>query len=263
MAWVSAVLLSSRLSSRNLKPEAATRSDLHGRLRADAFPITRAFDITAESVTLGSVGGDYYDFAGISRTQLVLILADVSGNGIKAAQHAVKMKRIFHGIMSDFGGLTDAVTRANEAVMKTFERGTFLSAVMLLLDAESGHASMIRCGHCFPLHWERTSRAVRVLSPPGLGLGIASKESGSLNQEHVFSIGEGDCLLLYTDGLTEARDPLKGEYGLDRLIDSFGQKAEMPTQALVSGLLAQAHEFGGNPADDMTVLAIRRKTTSV
>jgi sigma-B regulation protein RsbU (phosphoserine phosphatase) len=137
----------------------------------------------------------------------------------------------------------------------------FISMAYLILDQHQGGLTLARAGHDAPLWYQRQSGTVTPVKSPGMVVGI---DSGSvfdrLTIDFAIPLERDDCLVLYTDGLTETLDTEGDEFGVDRMRESVRASANDGAQAIVKRIIEDVREFTGSVPqnDDMTLIAIRR-----
>jgi sigma-B regulation protein RsbU (phosphoserine phosphatase) len=121
---------------------------------------------------------------------------------------------------------------------------------------------MARAGHDAPLLYRAAAKSVEQLRPKGMALGIDSGEVfNRVCGDFRFEMHPGDCLLLYTDGATEALDPSGMEYGLDRLAEALKASAPHGSAGVIRHVAQEVRQFTGNNLrqDDFTLIAIFKK----
>ena len=137
----------------------------------------------------------------------------------------------------------------------------FISMAYVILDHANNHVTLSRAGHDAPLLYKRSTQTVTPLKPRGMALGI---DSGSvfdrLTTDFDVSLERDDCLVLYTDGVTEALDSEDNEFGLERTIQSVRASAKNGASAIITRVIDDVRNFSGSQAqnDDITMLAVRR-----
>jgi len=199
------------------------------------------------------VGGDVYDFLGLSDGRLAVVLGDVTGHGIDAAADMAMAKFVFRSLAREHPDPGDFLAAANEVVLEEIGDGKFITMLYLTVDGVEGELSCASAGHPSP-------RIVRVGAPPaplgvgGLALGIAD------SQEYVAQtvrLARGDAAVLFTDGLLEARRD--GElYGEERLDVALAANASLSAEELASALVDDCRAFAGDLGDDCAVVVVKR-----
>ena len=202
------------------------------------------------------MGGDLYDFVEAAGDRLVVIIGDVSGKGVPAALLMAKLISEFRAAATRAASPTTILEDLNAGLAAQPLRGMFVTAACLVLDAENGRVAYADAGHLPPLWHRRRDGEVEVREGEGgPPLGIVL---GSRYPEQELFLGPGDTLLLYTDGVMEARDPAGAPFGLERMAQVM--RARLPaTGDLLGDLLGAvgAHAAGAPLHDDLTMVAVR------
>lgn len=207
------------------------------------------------------VSGDFYDFVPLDDGRTAFIVGDVSGHGIEAGIVMGMAKKVLAIRLQDYPDPIDALVRVNEDVDRELGRVSFVTAFVAIYDPAAKSLSCVRAGHNPPLlyHPRRPDRCLR-LSPNGMGLGIVGQAlfEPSLRREEV-PLLDGDVLLLYTDGLTEAADAQGEQYGIERTIQvlesTYGRAPGLVLAELSRSLDAFAKTAVSE--DDVTAVCVR------
>jgi len=200
----------------------------------------------------GPVSGDYCDLVSLDNGDLYFLIGDVSGKGVAASLLMSRLHAIFRSLIGAGLGVCELVERANQLFAESTMR-PYYATLVCGRAITSGEVEICNAGHCAPLLLH--DRSVLPITATGLPIGMFCQERYSSTQ---VKLGKGDRLLLYTDGLSEARDNSNNEYGDDRLPTLLGECHQLPAAALVNRLLADVSEFSSaRPrSDDLTVMAI-------
>jgi sigma-B regulation protein RsbU (phosphoserine phosphatase) len=200
----------------------------------------------------GPVSGDYCDLVSTDSGDLYFLIGDVSGKGVAASLLMGRLHAIFRSLIGAGLGVSELVERANQLFAESTMRPYYATLVCGKAAAD-GQVEICNAGHCSPLLLQDGS--VTAIAATGLPVGMFCQESYSSTQ---VTLGKGDRLLLYTDGLSEARDHHNREYGDDRLPALLGECHQLPAVALVNRLLGDLSEFSSAQprSDDLTVMAI-------
>jgi serine phosphatase RsbU (regulator of sigma subunit) len=200
------------------------------------------------------VGGDVYDFLDLSEDRLAVVLGDVTGHGIDAAADMAMAKFVFRSLARQHSRPSEFLAAANEIVLEEIASGKFITLVYLLVDTKAGEVACSSAGHPPPLLL-RPGSPPRPLAAHGLALGI---EADQRYNEARVRLEPGDAVMVYTDGLLEARR--EGEsYGDRRLNETLMANARLPAQELADALLADCQAFAGELADDCAIVVLRRR----
>jgi len=223
-----------------------------------AFPLIEGFDIYGTSIPFREVGGDYLDFINSISERLVVLVADVSGKGLAAALIMVAFRAYFHATVINELAMRVVMSRVNRLVHDTTSGERFITCFYGLIDPENKRLLYISAGHNPPLLL-RDDGASELLTQGGLPLGVFETSRYS---ESVVQFRSGDILVLYTDGVIEARNKEEEEFGLTRLEDvvraSSGRRAHEIVEAITTAVDEHSAEVGG-PEDDLTVSIIMVK----
>ena len=200
----------------------------------------------------GPVGGDYCDLVSTDAGDLYFLIGDVSGKGIAASLLMGRLHAIFRSLIGAGLGVSELVERANQIFAETTMR-PYYATLVCGKAAPNGDLEICNAGHCPPLLIHEGD--ITTLPATGLPIGMFCQERYSVTPA---KLNRGDRLLLYTDGLSEARDLNDREYGEIRLQSFLRGAWNNPAAPLVEKMLADVKEFSSSPriADDLTVMAI-------
>ena len=217
------------------------------------FPKNEEYCIYAQMIAAKEVGGDFYDFYKLSDTMVAILAADVSGKGIPAAMFMMKAKTIIKDLAESGIPVNEIFTKANEKLCENNESGMFVTAWMGILDITTGKMQFANAGHNPPL-LKRANGAFEYLKMRA-GFVLAGME-GVRYRIGELTLGEGDRLFLYTDGVPEATNTQNNLYGEDRLLSFMNENANMEAQELLPTLKKNIDEFVGEAPqfDDITML---------
>jgi phosphoserine phosphatase RsbU/P len=234
--------------------KAVKKSLLPQRLETDIN-----FEIAAFSESADDVGGDYYDTLRISPQEVVLIIADVSGKGTKAAFHMSQMKGIFHSLAQSERDPRDFMTKANRALTYCLERGSFISSAYFVVNTETKTVRYSRAGHCPILFYYNEGSKTEFLKDKGAALGMIRDSYEKMIESRCINYKSNDVMVLYTDGITEARNGKSDEFGSERLEAALQQSATKSSKEIQEYLIKQLYDFTGtkNINDDYTTMIIK------
>ncbi|MBR5794800.1 MAG: SpoIIE family protein phosphatase, partial [Erysipelotrichaceae bacterium] len=188
------------------------------------FPKDEDYSIYAEMIAAKEVGGDFYDFYKLNAITVAFLAADVSGKGIPAAMFMMTAKTIIKDLAESGMAVNDIFTKANEKLCENNESGMFVTAWMGIIDLTTGNVQFANAGHNPPL-LKRADGSFEYLKTRA-GLVLAGME-GVRYRVGEITLGAGDRLFLYTDGVTEATNIENKLYGEERLINFMNQNASM------------------------------------
>ena len=226
-----------------------------------AFPHIDKFDIYASMKTAKEVGGDFYDFFEIGSTnegksgKIAMIMADVSGKGIPAALTMMAGKSQLRNYLEAGLPVNEAVEATNHQLCLGNDAGMFITALVWVMDYETGHIEYVNAGHNPPLlchdgiwEWKKDISGI----PLGLFDGISYKKFD-------LDLAEGDSAYLYTDGVTEAMDSEEKLFGERRLEETLKLYTDMNPRTICVGVRRALTDFtrDAEQSDDITMLCVK------
>ena len=166
-----------------------------------------------------------------------------------------------HLILEDNSNPKFIIEKLNRMIRKTQSRKMFVTAIFAIIDTEKNKCMLFNAGHLPPYKISGESKEIFKIKKHGLALGAMNivEAEGAAN-EVVFDFNKGDKLILYTDGVNEAMNSTKMEYGLDNLELYLNNNADKKTNELLNGLINDVKKFTSNSMqrDDLTLLIIQR-----
>jgi phosphoserine phosphatase RsbU/P len=253
-------LLEEALQSERYKEELKIAKTVQKSLLPQMLEKDAQFEIAAFSESADEVGGDYYDTLRISPEETSLIIADVSGKGTTAAFHMSQMKGIFHSLAQHCIEPDEFMVRANRALVYCLERGSFISASFFLVNTQSRKIRYARAGHCPVLYYSAATGKAEYLKDKGVALGMVRNNSyKNFIESNEFAYHDGDVMVLYTDGITEAKSTKGEEYGYERLAEVLLEVKNLSPIEIQEHLINKLYEFSGtkNINDDYTTMIIK------
>jgi sigma-B regulation protein RsbU (phosphoserine phosphatase) len=221
----------------------------------ETYPGRPEIGLAASMDAAKEVGGDFYDVFFVDRDRLAFVIADVSGKGIPAALFMATSKTTLQSCVRDYPSLSDAITVANESLCRNNTAQMFVTAWIGVLDLCTGALTFVCAGHNPPvLISGGRPEYVRRRS----GLVLAGME-GVPYREQSLTLNAGDCLYLYTDGVTEAENVAHELFGEERLAACLEQSAEKEPGEIIADVKSaiDAHVGEAEQFDDITMLCIR------
>ncbi len=240
-----------RLMARELEQAA----EIQRSLLPEKPPSVKGVELAARSVPCRAVGGDYYEFFPFPDGRLLMVIADVAGKGLPASLLMASLQARVQVLVEETADLSAIVGRLNRAVCAHCPPNRFISLFMAAFDPGARQLRWLNAGHNSPLV-VRSSGEVLRLEAGSPVLGIAEETS---HQEQRLVLSAGDVLVLYSDGVTEARNRADDEFGEQRLVDEVrkrqGQPARVILEAVESAITAFLEEIP--PVDDVTLVVAR------
>jgi len=257
---IGAAVENARLVERDLRQQRLSRElelahDLQLKLLPSPSVLQGDAEVAARCYPADSVGGDFYTFSRLGRGRVGVMLGDVASHGFSAAlvMALVMSAAGIHAAASvtpdeTLSALLDSLS--NELA----ETEMYFSVFYGVLDPLTGRLVYASAGHPYAFRVPRFGDPERLeTTAPPLGLATA----GSIHRRQVpWSVGH-DLLVLWTDGMVDARNDADEPFGEQRLLAEVCARRTEPVEAIVQGVLAAAEAFGVRPADDRTILVLR------
>jgi serine phosphatase RsbU (regulator of sigma subunit) len=220
------------------------------------LPSHPAWQLSARWYTARQVGGDFYDVIELPNHKLGLFIADVADKGVPAALFMALTRTLVRAAVIETDSPADALRRVNDLLLPDTQQGMFVTAIYGVLDLESGEFTYVNAGHNPPIWVKHTGELVK-LTRTAVALGVMEQPHMI---QHTVALEPGDSVLFYTDGLTEAFSIEDELYGEARLLKKLQTAQATSADELLAAVEADFHEFTDPlpPADDMTLLAVRR-----
>lgn len=255
-------LLEEAFQNERYKEELKIAKMVQKSLLPEKLESDEDFDIVAFSQSADEVGGDYYDTIRINDHQVALIIADVSGKGTTAAFHMSQMKGIFHSLAQQELDPKEFMIRANQALVFCLERGSFISAIYFVVDTKTKQILYSRAGHCPVLYYHAKTQSSEYLKDKGAALGMVKNKSFcDMIEINTLNYNSCDVMVLYTDGITEAKDKKGEEFGYERLEKTLLDVKDKDVKEIQEHLISTLYEYSGTEDinDDYTTMIVRFK----
>lgn len=253
-------LMEEAFQNERYKEELKIAKNVQKSLLPDRLESDSDFEISAFSESADEVGGDYYDTIRINDHQVALIIADVSGKGTTAAFHMSQMKGIFHSLAQQELDPKEFMVRANQALIFCLERGSFISATYFVINTKTKTIHYARAGHCPVLYYSAETNSSGYLKDKGKALGmIKNKDYCNHIETNTLSYLPGDIMVLYTDGITEAKDQKGDEFGNERLAKILCETTGKSPKEIQDYLIHKLYEYSGTEEinDDYTTMIVK------
>ena len=225
-----------------------------------SIPSRTGLDIAAFSEPAKEVGGDYFDFFELDESNLGFAVGDVSGKGISAALYMTMLKGSLQSQAVNQTSPKELLSHINRTFFKSADKTTYVTLLYGVIDIHKGILTFARAGHNPILIYRPHEQVLFFLKPPGLGIGL---EKGDIFErvlaEEEFVLQRGDTIVLYTDGLTEARNSRDEEFGEDRLTELVKANPIRSAEELLQRIKNGYFAFTGRAEahDDLTCMVIR------
>ena len=260
-ALYNAIIYSMANEKKRLDHDLEIARDIQRILLPSEAPAIDGFQISGINVPARQVSGDYFDYIRVDDERLGVAIADVSGKGVPASLIMASCRSVLRAEAARNPSPADVLRKVNRQLYPDIKEDMFISMAYLILDHHRDSITLARAGHDAPLLYKQQSQTVTPVKSPGMVVGI---DSGNvfdrLTVDFAISLERDDCLVLYTDGVTETLNAEGDEFGLDRVIQTVRARANDGAQAIVKKIIQDVRDFTGSlpQNDDITLIAIRK-----
>jgi sigma-B regulation protein RsbU (phosphoserine phosphatase) len=236
-------------------------AEIQRNFMPETIPQLRGFDIAARTVMAKEVGGDFFDvipfeIITLDKGTLGLLIADVSGKGVPAAlfmalcRIVVRVNALWHRDPAK------AIYDSNNIIAEDAKSGMFVTLFLGVLSEKDRTFSYVNAGHNSPVVFRSRDRTIEELLPTGIALGAV--ENGEYSSRNL-SVGKGDVIVMYTDGVTESINADEELFGENRLNAIIKENARLSAKEILDRILAAVKEFSGDMPqfDDITLLVVK------
>ncbi|OPX69031.1 MAG: sensory histidine kinase AtoS [Methanoregulaceae archaeon PtaB.Bin056] len=250
-----------RLARSNAELQIA--ADIQRSFMPDVIPQIRGFDIAARTVMAKEVGGDFFDvipfeIIALSKGTLGLLVADVSGKGVPAALFMALSRIVVRVNVLWHRDPAKAIYDANNIITEDSKSGMFVTLFFGALSESDRTLKYVNAGHNPPVVIRSLDGTLEELLPTGMAIGADSHQE---YESRTVSIGTGDVVVIYTDGVTDAMDTQEQFFGEDRLYSIIRESAHLTAREILDRILSEVREFSKDMPqfDDITVLVVKGK----
>jgi len=238
---------------RRLETELELSHKLQKALLPQLMPEISGLQVAAFSQPAEIVGGDYFDFFRFRDDSHGFAIADVMGKGLPASMLMASLQASLRILGPENDSPAAVAQRLNALFCHNIHLIKFITLFLGSYDPATRALKYCNAGHNPPLLFRREKQTAQWLQPTGAAIGLA--ENFTFGVETV-ALSPGDVLVLYTDGVTEAMNAAREEFGENRLAELMRRKANLPAKDLLKELRLALREFTGEQSfkDDLTLV---------
>jgi serine phosphatase RsbU (regulator of sigma subunit) len=251
-------LLRQSLEKQKIEQDIAVAASIQQRILPSQLPEIAGYSLAGINIPSKSVGGDYYDCIPLPDGRYLLVIADVSGKGIPAALLVSSLHAYLSAYLETGLPLVDIAARLNTAIHTASTDDKFITAFFAILNPVTGELESVNAGHN-TVFLRRAEGTVVELQKGGIPLGML--DLGLPYESEKSTLGSGDRLLLYTDGIPEAQNGAQELYDTDHpLKEFFATVVPSGAAPFLDVLMADLKGFvrDAPQADDITALYLLR-----
>jgi len=258
---------SGMVEHERLQKEMQGAQEIQHTLLPASFPEVDGYEIGALYRAAKEVGGDYYDFFWVDPTTMGIVVADVSGKGVPGSLVMTMIRTAMRLEARGNRSASDVLARVNHHVTADMKKGMFVTMFYVVLDSRRRTINFASAGHNPMILYRGRTKEVYFLKPKGFPLGINLPDGEMFDKSlaiQKIGLEKNDMLVIYTDGITEAMNKQKKQFGEDRLIATIRENSHLTPEEFVAELSRRIAVFtdGAEQNDDITVVAIKEKLTA-
>jgi phosphoserine phosphatase RsbU/P len=231
----------------------------HDLMPKNKYPFEN-FECTSFYESAKEVGGDYYEIIK-SNEKSFLVIGDISGKGLAAALYMVRVQAIIHTLVKDSNSSKDILLKLKQTFSQNLSKGYFLTIIASSIE-ENGKVKLCSAGHT-PVYWyKKKEDLIEEVNPRGIGIGLNDKGIFENTLEELrIRMSSDDILLFFTDGLPEAMNIRKRQFGFDNIKKLLKENCDLPVEQLKEKIVAQVNFFKGEAVqqDDLTMVVVKYK----
>jgi phosphoserine phosphatase RsbU/P len=248
--------LEQQLRHEHLQKELAIAQEIQLGILPNDLDVWPEIDIAAEMTAARHVGGDFYDVFSVGPDTVCVAIGDVSGKGVPAALFMVRTMSLLRAKVLEHQTANVALSKLNGLLCEDNPTSMFATLVVGILDRRSGVFAYATAGHDAVLVGKGGWNFQPQIPPRGILAGVDENVTYDLAS---VSLGIGDTLVMYTDGVTEAMNGEHQMFTLERLIDCLNGAPASSAETLARNIGSAVKEFaaGTAPSDDLTMVILR------
>ena len=216
------------------------------------------FEVVGWCKPANETGGDYYDWCKLPSKDGFVMLGDATGHGLGPALLIASCRAYVRADLPQNKDLAGFMSRLNERLSHDTSGSRYVTFVGALIDEQKGQVKIMSAGHCPALLVRAGTKKVEQVKAHGVPLGVMPGQS--YPEVESVQLQHGDRLVVYTDGITEAKRADGEMFGDDRLMQAVIRHAKLEGQAFIDALHQELSDFLAGIAlqDDLTILSVRR-----
>lgn len=245
------------IEHRNIQEMQLAKKIQESQLRTDNIDHV-AFEIRAKNIPAEDVGGDFYDYFYIDYRRIVFLVADVSGKGIPGAMFMIQAKNAIASFAAQSHNLEEMVKSVNDFLSQNNAALMFVTCFVATMDLKTGVVKFINAGHNHPIIGKKTENGMEYKYLDCKNQRFFGMERDVDYTADTIEMEEGDRLILYTDGVTEARDKERKFYGDAKLLETVKDINTNEPSKINKEIIDSVKEFSKDTMqyDDITLLTL-------
>ena len=247
------------IEKERLERELKVAADIQLSILPDVLPSVNGFDFGARILPARQVGGDFYDVLMLDESQTGVVIGHVADKGVPSALFMARTHALIMAEADTARSSSEVLRLVNHHVTHLEKSAQFVTALYGILNLSNGNFAFARAGHEPPLILNPDGSVDRIPHGPGMSLGLW--DIITLDERSI-ELKPGSTLLLFTDGMTDCRDPKGVTFGLDRIKETLAALVGCSAQEICDRLFdaLKAYQDGAPQDDDVTLVAIHSQS---
>ncbi len=251
-------LLQQQLAQERVLKELEIATDIQLSFLPSKVATVQGLDLAAVFLPAKEVGGDFYDFIELPENKLGIVIADVVGKGIPAALYMALSRALIRACSAhEPTNLTKAVCQTNILIQECSNADLFVTLFYASYDPATNKLRYVRAGHNYPILYKKNKNHFLTLRGQGTALGVFDE---IFLEEKEFLLEEGDIVVFYTDGVTEAINSEREEFGAKRLIQAIAGSKGQSANIIAETIKTHVEDFANeqDQFDDITLVVLKK-----
>lgn len=246
------------IEKERLERELKVAAEIQMMILPDVLPSPEGYDFGGRILPARQVGGDFYDVFELGNNKLGVLIGDVADKGVPSAIFMARAHALIIAEADDVTSPGKVLRMVNKHITRLEKSTQFVTALYGVLDINTGEFSYARAGHEPPLLLEADGTVTRLAHQPGMALGLW--EEIALD-EYSMILPKGSLLVMFTDGMTDCRNPKGEPFGMERIKNTMAQLKDKSAQDGCDKLFDTLMEYqnGSKQDDDVTLVAVHAK----
>jgi phosphoserine phosphatase RsbU/P len=253
-----------RLEKSRMDSDLGLAKEVQELFLAQKSPESKGLDVDAQYLPSSQVGGDFYDFYKLSPTKFGVCIADVSGKGVPASLLMAICQTNLRHYVSKTRSPSAVLKKLNLDLEKRIREDMFITLFLAIIDTQANTATYARAGHepaLLAKQGEDDEIAIDKLHGNGMALGMVPAEFfDETIEDKIVPFEKGNVMVLFTDGVTEAENEDREEFGQDRLSEILSARIRLKPNEFNRRLLSDLDEYSSasHDRDDVTIVTLKR-----
>jgi serine phosphatase RsbU (regulator of sigma subunit) len=246
------------IEKERLERELKVAADIQISILPDVLPAPPRFDFGARIDPARQVGGDFYDILRIGENKVAVLIGDVADKGVPSAIFMARAHALIAAEAETYENPSDVMRKVNAHITRLEKATQFVTVLYGILNVDDGEFTYARAGHEPPLMLKADGSVERLPHKTGMAIGLWED---IILDEQTITLLPGTTLVLYTDGMTDCRDPNGVPFGLERIQSTLNSCPGSSAQEVCDHLLKtlKIYQQGSPQDDDVTLVAVHAK----